>query len=91
MKNDDPFPDPATCYDNFTDEDLAAQEAEAEAEDRAAGKDSRPAAPNDEGPALLVCQDCGAVTPWEDWLDPDAFECCPKCGSHNAKLKRDDQ
>ena len=40
MKNDDPFPDPATCYDNFTDEDLAAQEAEAEAEDRAAGKES---------------------------------------------------
>jgi hypothetical protein len=40
----------------------------------------------DNSPTLLQCQDCGAVTPWDDWLDPEAFELCPKCGSHSAKL-----
>lgn len=40
MKNgeDDPFPAPETSYDNVTDEHLAALEAQAEQEDRAAGK-----------------------------------------------------
>lgn len=38
----------------------------------------------DQSPALLRCEECGGIAPWEDWLDP--FELCPICGSHNAKL-----
>jgi hypothetical protein len=96
MEND---PDPDLCYDNFTDEDFAALEAQAEAEDRAAGKgalyderDVLPDPPHGEPPPLPELTDDEKArslygVPFPEAFGKERIEIllnCQTCGAPNT-------